>query len=118
MHKTLLLLAALLSFSLTTRAQEKKPSPPPKPQDVEDVVRVSTELVQTDVMVFDKDGKFVSGLKPEQFELLVEGQPQPITFFESVVTGSRNETAALRAAGSRKPSQPVVDDTKEPVSDR
>ena len=118
MHKTLLLLAALLSFSLTTRAQEKKPSPTPKPQDVEDVVRVSTELVQTDVMVFDKDGKFVSGLKPEQFELLVEGQPQPITFFESVVTGSRNETAALRAAGSRKPSQPVVEDSKEPVSER
>ena len=118
MHKTLLLLAALLSFSLTTRAQEKKPSPTPKPQDVEDVVRVSTELVQTDVMVFDKDGKFVSGLKPEQFELLVEGQPQPITFFESVVTGSRNETAALRAAGGRKPSQPVVEDSKEPVSER
>ena len=118
MHKTLLLLAALLSFSLTVRAQEKKPSPTPKPQDVEDVVRVSTELVQTDVMVFDKDGKFVSGLKPEQFELLVEGQPQPITFFESVVTGSRNETAALRAAGGRKPSQPVVEDSKEPVSER
>ena len=119
MHKTpVLLLAALLSFSLTTHAQEKKPSPSPKPVATEDVVRVNTELVQTDVMVFDKDGKFVSGLKPEQFELLVEGQPQPITFFESVVTGSRNETGALRAAGGKKPLQPVADDTKEPVSER
>ena len=112
-----LILAAVLSFSLTTHAQEKKPSPSPKPVEAEDVVRVNTELVQTDVMVFDKDGKFVNGLKPEQFELLVDGQPQPITYFESVVTGSRNETAALRAAGARKPLQTAVERDKEPVSE-
>ena len=114
----ILLIAALLSFSLTTRAQEKKPAPSPRPGAQDDVVRVNTELVQTDVMVFDKDGKFVSGLKPEEFELLIEGQPQPIIFFESVVTGSRNETGALRAAGGNKPSQPVVEDTIEPASER
>jgi VWFA-related protein len=118
MRKAPILLLAFLSFFFMTHAQEKKPSPSRKPQDVEDVVRVNTELVQTDVMIFDKDGKFVSGLKPEQFELLVEGQPQPITFFESVITGSRNETAALRAAGSKKLAQPVRDDTKDPVSER
>ena len=44
------------------------------------MLRINTELVQTDVMVFDKKGSFVSGLKPEQFELTVEGKPQPITF--------------------------------------
>ena len=53
----------------------------------DDVVRVNTELVQTDVMVFDKQGRFVEGLKPEQFALVIDGKPQPISFFERVTAG-------------------------------
>jgi VWFA-related protein len=53
-------------------------------QEKEDVVRVETELVQTDVMVFDKEGKFVNGLTREQFELKVDGRPVPVAFFERV----------------------------------
>jgi len=41
----------------------------------DDVVRVNTELVQTDVMVFDKRGSFVDGLKRDQFELKIDGRP-------------------------------------------
>src|SRR5215217_1367153 len=115
---TLPIIVVFLSLT-SVIAQQKKPSPSPSPTpaEVEDVVRVSTELVQTDVMVFDKDGKFVSGLKPEQFELLVEGQPQQIAFFESVVTGGRNEANALRAGSGKKRAQPV-EDSGEPVSER
>ncbi|HEX3559328.1 MAG TPA: VWA domain-containing protein [Pyrinomonadaceae bacterium] len=57
-------------------------SPQQKPDDV---VRVETELVQTDVSVFDKSGKFVDGLKPEQFEIKVDGRAVPVAFFERVV---------------------------------
>jgi VWFA-related protein len=59
---------------------------------------VSAELVQTDVMVFDKSGKFVDGLKPEQFELRVDDKPQPIAFFERIQAGTLNEDAQLAAA--------------------
>ena len=113
---TFLVIVVFLCLSSVV-AQQKKPSPSPSPSptQVDDVVRVTTELVQTDVMVFDKDGKFVNGLQPEQFELLVDGQPQPIAFFESVVTGARNERAALRAARDNKRSQPVAE--PEPASD-
>ena len=116
---TFLIIAACLCLS-SVAAQQKKPSPSPSPNpaDVDDVVRVTTELVQTDVMVFDKDGKFVSGLQPEQFELLVDGQPQPVAFFESVVTGGRNEVKALRAGSGKKHAQPIVEDSGEAVSDR
>ena len=78
-------------------------------QDEEDVVRVSTELVQTDVMVFDKQGRFVEGLKPEQFELKVDGKVQTISFFERIVAGSVNEDAQLAAArgGARTASATV-----------
>jgi VWFA-related protein len=121
MCKSPLILAVFLCLlSLTANAQQKKasPSPTPKPLETADVVRVSTELVQTDVMVFGKDGRFVNGLKREQFELLIDGKPQPITFFESVVTGGQREEAALRAAGGKKPSAPVVDDSGESPSER
>lgn len=99
----LILVVCLTSFS--AYAQDKKPSPTPKPGEQEDVVRITTELVQTDVMVVDKAGKFVDGLKPEQFELLVDGKPQEIAFFESVITGGRSERAALKAARDSKRKQ-------------
>ncbi|HSE17666.1 MAG TPA: VWA domain-containing protein [Pyrinomonadaceae bacterium] len=111
---TLIAFACLCLLSLNAHAQQKKPTPTPTPKPEEDdVVRISTELVQTDVMVFDKDGKFVSGLKPEQFELLVDKKPQQISFFESIVTGGGAEEAVLRAAGGKKASQPVVADPGE-----
>lgn len=61
-------------------------------------MKINTELVQTDVMVFDKNGHFVDGLKPEQFELRVDGKPQPLLFFERVAAGSVNEEAQLAAS--------------------
>ena len=37
-------------------------------------IRVTVGLVQTDVMVFDRQGQFVPDLKKEQFELRVDGK--------------------------------------------
>jgi VWFA-related protein len=115
---TLIAIACLCLLSLTAHAQQKKPTPTPapKPDEPDEVVRVNTELVQTDVMVFDKEGKFVSGLQREQFELLVAGEPQPIDFFESVETGGRAEEKVLRAAGAKK--APVIAESGESTSDR
>ncbi|MEP6741547.1 MAG: VWA domain-containing protein [bacterium] len=62
------------------------------------MLRVFTELVQTDVMVFDKQGHFFDGLKKEDFELRIDGQPKPIDFFERVTTGSATEESQLAAA--------------------
>lgn len=49
-------------------------------------------------MVFDKQGKFVDGLKREQFVLKVDGKPREISFFELIKAGSSNEEAQLAAA--------------------
>ncbi|MBA2731455.1 MAG: hypothetical protein H0U54_01045 [Acidobacteria bacterium] len=43
--------------------------------EADDVVRIDTELIQSEVTVLDKQGRFVEGLKPEQFELRVDGKP-------------------------------------------
>jgi VWFA-related protein len=49
-------------------------------------------------MVFDKSGKFVDGLTPEQFQLKVDGRAQPIAFFERIKAGTVNEDAQIAAA--------------------
>lgn len=88
--------AALCLFAPARAQQPEAPAPPVK--DDEEVVRISTELVQTDVMVFDGSGKFVDGLKPEQFELRVDGKPQQVVFFERIQAGTVNEDAQIAAA--------------------
>ncbi|MCA1633953.1 MAG: hypothetical protein LC802_09595, partial [Acidobacteria bacterium] len=93
----LLVLACLCLLPRFQPARAQNPAPAPRGNE-DEVVRVSTELVQTDVMVFDRAGKFVDGLKPEQFELLVDGKPQEISFFERIKAGTVDEDAQLAAA--------------------
>lgn len=69
-------------------------------RQTQDVIRINTELVQTEVMVFDRQGHFVDGLQPDQFELLLNGIKQPVSFFDKVTTGSQAEAAQLAAARS------------------
>src|SRR5215207_6234880 len=73
----------------------------PRPERDDDVIRITSELVQTDVAVFDKRGRFVEDLKSEQFELQVDGRVRPVIFFERVRTGSRSEESQLVAAARR-----------------
>jgi VWFA-related protein len=85
--------AACWACAVTGFAQEQPP-----PRQGTDVVRVNTTLVQTDVMVFDKQGAFVDGLKRDQFVLKINGKPREVSFFERIVAGSRNEEAQIAAA--------------------
>lgn len=84
---TCLLLFPALVFGQTK--PEQKPEPPrPEP---EDVIKFDTSLVQTDVMVFDKNGRFVNGLKPEQFQLKINNTQREISFFEAIRSGNSNQ---------------------------
>jgi hypothetical protein len=72
----IVLLIALVS-SQQTLGQTKTQAP-------DDVVRTKTELVQTDVTVVDKRGRFVEGLSAADFELRVDAKLQSLAFFEQV----------------------------------
>ncbi|HEX7316112.1 MAG TPA: VWA domain-containing protein [Pyrinomonadaceae bacterium] len=102
-------LAVALCLLLSSLGQAQQPRPSAPEQD--EVVSITTELVQTDVAVFDKQGRFVDGLRPEQFELQVNGRPQSITFFERLRAGSRIEESQLSAVAKRGPAN---DKTAEP----
>ena len=92
------LLSVCVAFVSPAAAQEQNP-----PGQQDDVVRIDTTLVQTDVTVVDKKGNFVDGLKRDQFALKIDGKPREITFFEGVRAGSRKEEAQLAAARGSAP---------------
>src|SRR4051812_5095076 len=91
------LVLCLAAFAQSARAQQPQQTPTTQPQD--DVIRVETELVHTDVMVFDKSGKFVEGLGREQFQVMVDGKPVPVAFFDSIAHGAAPLEPA-RASGA------------------
>ncbi|HJU93209.1 MAG TPA: VWA domain-containing protein [Pyrinomonadaceae bacterium] len=83
-----------LMLALPAHAQN-----PPKPQDDEDVVKIKSNLVNIDVLVKDKKGKYIPDLKAEDFTISENGIPQKIEFFDGPLTSN---TAA--AAASSEPS--------------
>ena len=80
-------LALLLSFCifLPTLAQTTPvpPPPPQKPSDDDEIVRITTNLVQVDAVVL-KDGKQVTNLTADDFEIYEDGKKQIITTFAYV----------------------------------
>jgi VWFA-related protein len=93
-----LLQAAAPAQTPTTSAPARTwPTAPPPPtletppaeragdaDDEDDVVRITTNLVQFDAVVTDKQGRQVTDLKAEDFEVLVDGKPQPLTHLSYV----------------------------------
>jgi len=59
--------------------QAQEPATPPAP-----VFSVSTTLVQIDAVVADSKGHQVTNLKSDDFRILVDGRPQPITNFSYI----------------------------------
>src|SRR6266571_2104024 len=96
-YRSQLFLALCFSAMLSQASGQMVQKPSSQQQQTDDVVRVKTELVQTDVTVLDRRGRVVAGLKPEQFELRVDAKPQSLAFFEQVSTGSAEEEKQLTA---------------------
>ena len=105
--KYLLVLGLFITCTIVAHAQEPQQTPSPRPR--EDVVRVYTELVQTDVMVFDKQGRFIKDLTRDNFELRIDGKPRAIEAFELITAGSDEESqlAAARGATTVNLKRPV-----------
>jgi VWFA-related protein len=74
----------ILSFTLSARVGAQTGSTPPPPQP-ETVIHSSVRLVQVSVVVEDKKGNPVTGLKQEDFTVLDEGKPQLIASFATAI---------------------------------
>ena len=114
MKKRLLLLVVFTAFALLTSAvgrpqtpttaqqtaptKEKQQSKNANQKNKDEVVRISTTLVQVDVAVTDRKGRPVTDLKPEEFEIYEDGRRQQITNFSY----TSSESAGTPAAPSRR----------------
>ncbi|HSF24543.1 MAG TPA: VWA domain-containing protein [Blastocatellia bacterium] len=80
------LIISLIATPMLAIGQEKKP---------QDEIKLTTELVQIDVIVTDKNNKAVAGLTREDFELIDNNKPQHITnlSYEVIKAGHLEETA-------------------------
>ena len=73
--------ALIFALLLNSFGQQPAPAPSPAPQqpqpraaqdkqpEDDEVVRITTKLVQVDVTVTDKNGRQVTDLRPENFEV-------------------------------------------------
>jgi VWFA-related protein len=73
-----------------------------------EVIRTKTELVQTAITVLDKKGHFVEGLQRDQFQLMVDGKPRPVAFFERVAAGSPRELEIATLNENAKTETPIA----------
>jgi VWFA-related protein len=72
------LIAAALAFAPQPAAPQ---SAAPQSAAQQPTFKSSAALVEVDIIARDKDGRFVSGLTADDFEVLEDGKPQPIQHF-------------------------------------
>ena len=120
--KTKALLALLLSLCMFLPALAQTLPAPPPPQkpadnqqkpadDQDDVVKITTNLVQVDAVV-TKDGKAVTNLTADDFEIYEDGKKQTITSFAYIsnVPGGvvAQPPVAKREKGANLPPAPAI----------
>ncbi len=71
---------------LIGRPTAQSPSTPPQPliDENDEVIKVETNLVTMPVSVFDRDGRFVSGLQQKDFRIFENGIEQKVGYFQTV----------------------------------
>ncbi|MDQ3801711.1 MAG: VWA domain-containing protein [Acidobacteriota bacterium] len=121
MKKLFALLLFVFLLSPVSRAQTPKPpstppaTKPPVTADDDDVVKISTTLIQLDVTVTDESGKVVTDLKPEDFEIYENGERQEITNF-SFMSATPRANPAMPGTPSVKntPTAPLLSTPARP----
>ncbi len=97
----------VLFCALTNLSQTITPTPTPKPSDGEDVVKISTNLIQLDVTVTDRKGNVVKDLKPENFEIYENGKKQEVTNLSFISADSETKQPEIKQNKNDKLAVPV-----------
>ena len=80
---------------------------PTKKADDEDVVRITTNLVQLDAVVTDNKGRVVTDLSPEEFEIFEDGKSQKITNLSYISLESKEATRSQPKTPEDKTGPPL-----------
>jgi VWFA-related protein len=117
---TLLALALVASSGF---AQQPAPTPPlgpmlrsqPQKPDDDYVVKITSNLVQVDAVVTDRNGKAVTDLTPEEVQILEDGKPQKITHFTYNVTGPEALAPAVTPPATKTVGEAVPPIVRAPL---
>ena len=111
MKKFLPFILTVLFAAASAGAQIPQSAPKPTPPGDEDVVKISTNLIQVDITVTDAKGKIITDLKPEEVEIYENGEKEKITNFSFI---SSVNTSTERTAVPDKNGIPVPQQTLRP----
>lgn len=110
------LLALLLACSFLVPVAGQQPAAPvtsqttqkPTPVDADEVVRITTNLVQIDAVVTDRAGRQITDLGPDDFEVYEDGHKQQIKNLSYVTLQpdrhEQTDVAAAAAAARKDPT--------------
>jgi VWFA-related protein len=116
MTRSILVIALIFQVSISGFAQrpdpqKQTPSPPAaqqQSQPEDDVVKISTNLVQVDPVITDSKGKQVTDLRADEVQILEDGKPQQITNFSYVSLDSTPASRPMVAATPLDKNAPPV----------
>ena len=99
---TAALVAAVVTAGAWLRAQTPQASPPAPSTPASQagqrpVFRSGVDLIAVDAAVVDKDGNPIAGVKPEQFEVTVDGKPRRVVSAEFLEFTTRHRPASIGA---------------------
>ncbi|MFZ1702128.1 MAG: VWA domain-containing protein [Pyrinomonadaceae bacterium] len=106
-----ILLAIFVSALAVGLPAQSEPVPRPSPTPDNDVVKISTNLIQLDVTVTDSKGKAIADLRPDEIEIYENGERQKITGLSFVSFG---KTLIKRSAEKEEYGVPVPPVTVRP----
>ena len=109
---SLLIICSLFFTTALGQRAASSPTPQPTPPVQEnDVVKISTTLIQVDATVVDKNGNIVKGLTADDFEIYENNKKQQITNFSFIELQPETPTAAptttVKPGKNSVPTPPV-----------
>jgi len=97
----------ILSVFLLHVTKAQTTQGPPAQSDIPDVVRITTNLVQTDIVVTDKNDRIISNLRPEEIKIYENGKRQELKFVQ-FVSGDNGFQMENKLAVDGQPVDPDV----------
>ena len=104
----ILVIACMLTATSAQQATKQATPTPTPPED--EIVKIPVTVVQVDAVVRDKQGRQVTDLKAEDFEILEDGRPQPVSNLTYISPGSQVSVKRVKPskAESSTPTAPTI----------
>jgi VWFA-related protein len=108
----------VLATALAGAQQPPSPQEPTTPPTPEVTFKVEVNYVEEDVRVVDRDGRFVRGLKREDFQVFEDGKPQKVETFGMVDIPNTRPRTPLYLGPDALPIEPDVAVNKQVLDGR